>query len=304
MLPGTAANPCCFRPPQSPLVLLSCRLARHISLSYSSAGVSHIALCLGIHTELGAMSRSWWQTPSVAAINASAPAAAAYNFSINLTSIFSLPSRFMARMHTIDEIIHLDAAQRRSEWQQANALEPSTPSPSNFAPLPGPWGFMTSGYLLGLIIMVSSAREYYMGACLFVDAGCRVQSHTEHSLALQEPISIPLSSSRPLSDVHCSCAMVLCIPSRSIFDDLPNHASYPDALFSGQGSVPLVCRTAAGVWISVVGRLWVATNCDQLRRRTRDGGYMLADFWRSVRCHHRRRVQSRTRRSIGECHTI
>ncbi|KII88186.1 hypothetical protein PLICRDRAFT_161069 [Plicaturopsis crispa FD-325 SS-3] len=59
----------------------------------------------------------------------------------------------MARMHTIDEIIHLDAAQRRSEWQQANALEPSTPSPSNFAPLPGPWGFMTSGYLLGLIIM-------------------------------------------------------------------------------------------------------------------------------------------------------
>jgi hypothetical protein len=79
-----------------------------------------------------------------------------------LRKIITLPSRFAARMRLVDELLEQDAE------RQAEALTAALNDPQNaelrrahalqrvqYTPMPGPWGFFTSGYAVGLLVMVS-----------------------------------------------------------------------------------------------------------------------------------------------------
>jgi hypothetical protein len=72
-----------------------------------------------------------------------------------VNSLLSLPSRLAARMRMADELLEQDARRARlrpGDWDEDTYL--TRPPPPTFAPLPGPWGFLTSGYAIGLIFMV------------------------------------------------------------------------------------------------------------------------------------------------------
>jgi hypothetical protein len=80
-------------------------------------------------------------------------------------SLLSLPSRLWSRMRRVDELLDRSARQRlvanlaRHEWDGPTYI--GQPPPPTFSPLPGPWGFLTSGYAVGLFVMVSM-----IAACL------------------------------------------------------------------------------------------------------------------------------------------
>jgi hypothetical protein len=82
-----------------------------------------------------------------------------YSFSLKLGSLFTLPSRMLSRMRRVDELLNINrntgrhVVFDRSEWDRGSHSGRS-PHPSTFTPLPGPWGFVTSGYAAGLFAMV------------------------------------------------------------------------------------------------------------------------------------------------------
>ena len=93
-----------------------------------------------------------------------------YNLTLKLGSLLSLPSRFLARIRRFDDMLSQDlenhalaataaaaAAQGRHQQQRL------TSSPERFSyeivAMPGPLAFLTSGYAIGLLVMVS---PYFM----------------------------------------------------------------------------------------------------------------------------------------------
>ena len=86
---------------------------------------------------------------------------ASYNISLNFSSFLALlpGTRFLARwrrrVHNLDID---DVARIVDDWaMEAATLEPdpsAQPAPEQPLPFPGPWGFFTSRYMLGLLIMV------------------------------------------------------------------------------------------------------------------------------------------------------
>ncbi|KAK7455173.1 hypothetical protein VKT23_011044 [Stygiomarasmius scandens] len=91
-----------------------------------------------------------------------------YNISFNLSSfgsLFTYPSRLLARMRKIDELVSPDATSAFASFDEAadwmgtmTTMHPSTPMPNPAPPeisahFPGPWGFFTSGYMAGLFLM-------------------------------------------------------------------------------------------------------------------------------------------------------
>ncbi len=82
-----------------------------------------------------------------------------FDASLKLAHRFlSLPSRALARIRRLDDMaLDLHIAQTT---QQASSGMPGYRRQRNgghvgVAPMPGPWGFLTSGYFLGLFVMVS-----------------------------------------------------------------------------------------------------------------------------------------------------
>ena len=100
-----------------------------------------------------------------AAIVADVPAftgsSMSYNISLNLSSIFSfLPSRLLARLRkdVLERSVDpsdIPATTSGDIFAQDQPLLQSAPTPSsNVMVYPGPWGFFTSGYMMGLFLMV------------------------------------------------------------------------------------------------------------------------------------------------------
>ncbi|KAI1791747.1 hypothetical protein LXA43DRAFT_1010317 [Ganoderma leucocontextum] len=87
-----------------------------------------------------------------------------YNTSLKLAHRFlSLPSRALARLRRLDDMA-LELHFAAQATQQASSGTPGYRRHRNaghvgIAPMPGPWGFLTSGYFLGLFVMVSSASH-------------------------------------------------------------------------------------------------------------------------------------------------
>ena len=83
-----------------------------------------------------------------------------YNISLNLSSIFSLPSRPLARLHKDvlgqpmdpSDIPATTAADILAQDQPL--LQSAPTSPSNVTVYPGPWVFFTSCYTIRLFLMV------------------------------------------------------------------------------------------------------------------------------------------------------
>lgn len=82
-----------------------------------------------------------------------------YNLSSRLGSLLSLPSRFVARIRKIDEDFNHDLERHSiATAAMSNRIHrmASDNSPSyEFVAMPGPWAFVTSGYAVGLLVMVS-----------------------------------------------------------------------------------------------------------------------------------------------------
>jgi hypothetical protein len=58
-------------------------------------------------------------------------------------------------MRMVDDLLEQNARRAslgQSDWDEGMYV--SRPPPPTFAPLPGPWGFLTSGYAVGLLVMV------------------------------------------------------------------------------------------------------------------------------------------------------
>lgn len=88
-----------------------------------------------------------------------------YNISFNLSSIFTYPSRFLARMiqkgdtsagtsFEIDPTTTWVDQSTMSEVAAATATATAKSVAAAPALFPGPWGFFSSGYVWGLLIMV------------------------------------------------------------------------------------------------------------------------------------------------------
>jgi hypothetical protein len=96
-----------------------------------------------------------------------APQLATYNISFNLSSIssfFSYPSRLLARIRKYEDIsehvqdLHesLSSLDTSSvEEDKVVAARTAVATDLTRQSFPGPWGFFTSGYMLGLVLLVS-----------------------------------------------------------------------------------------------------------------------------------------------------
>lgn len=103
-----------------------------------------------------------------------------FNTSYKLATRFlGLPSRVLARMRRLDEILEHHPPNHQeyvspSFTSLPNGYATAAPNPSDsrihrmrqglsggqgVASVPGPWGFLTSGYFLGIFIMVSSIPQ-------------------------------------------------------------------------------------------------------------------------------------------------
>lgn len=73
--------------------------------------------------------------------------------------LFRLPSRMLSRMRHLDGIFdqHLGQANAESGTGGSSGVDgiQQRIRDSGVTPLPGPWGFLTSGYFFGLFFMVS-----------------------------------------------------------------------------------------------------------------------------------------------------
>lgn len=89
-----------------------------------------------------------------------------YNISFNLSSIFTYPSRFLARMiqkgdSTDGTSLEIDPSPT-SLWDTSSTIPAAAATATVTAKsaagaaalFPGPWGFFSSGYVWGLLIMV------------------------------------------------------------------------------------------------------------------------------------------------------
>lgn len=95
------------------------------------------------------------------ALNATDESPTLYNATLNLASrILELPSRVLARVRRLDNMLNQDIVSQprlysstavRRHGAQDTSTGPSMP------PVPGPLGFITSGYFLGLFIIVSDS---------------------------------------------------------------------------------------------------------------------------------------------------
>ncbi|KAF4576399.1 hypothetical protein EYR36_001003 [Pleurotus pulmonarius] len=98
-------------------------------------------------------------------------ASSSYNLtlSLNISSILNFPSRLLARMRKMDGALALphnaDDVMTSSTFTSLQEAMSATPIPTvnkqqilarqrpDFQPFPGPWGFFTSGYAAGLLVM-------------------------------------------------------------------------------------------------------------------------------------------------------
>lgn len=87
-----------------------------------------------------------------------------YNISLNLSavsSLFTFPSRLLARIRGIDDIVSEGAsaslaALDNTTWtEKENAVREAIAASHSIEQFPGPWAFFTSGYMAGLLLMVS-----------------------------------------------------------------------------------------------------------------------------------------------------
>lgn len=105
-----------------------------------------------------------------AALNATDDIPSYYNLTLKLGSLFAFPSRFLARIRGIDELLNQDTQQNtvvnlvRNEWD-TGAYTRRSPPPPAFTPFPGPWGFLTSGYAVGLFAMVNIFQLHALPRC-------------------------------------------------------------------------------------------------------------------------------------------
>ena len=91
-----------------------------------------------------------------------------YNISLNLTSILALipGSGFLWRLRRGAFEIPLDASEMPTasaveEWaSQASQVVAAESAKEELPSFPGPWGFFTSGYIVGLFIMVGLMSRY------------------------------------------------------------------------------------------------------------------------------------------------
>lgn len=86
-----------------------------------------------------------------------------FNASLKLAHrFFSLPSRALARLRRLDDVsMDLHDAAHHSAYSSTNGngQRRSRTSVHDGPPIPGMWGFLTSGYFVGLFIMVSTHTQ-------------------------------------------------------------------------------------------------------------------------------------------------
>jgi hypothetical protein len=80
-----------------------------------------------------------------------------FNISLGIQDyISSLSTRFFSRLRRIDELLSQeDSPFRASFYANGQASQKIRGDGSSFQPLPAPWGFVTSGYAIGLLVVVS-----------------------------------------------------------------------------------------------------------------------------------------------------
>lgn len=104
---------------------------------------------------------------------ASSTSLMSYNISLNLSSIFAmLPSRLFTKLRRGSFLGQIEASELPSVVDGWSTETPAFNSPPETPPLvvdpvasfPGPWGFFTSWYMVGLFVMVCraiiSSQEY------------------------------------------------------------------------------------------------------------------------------------------------
>lgn len=74
-----------------------------------------------------------------------------YNISVNLSSIFTLPSRLLARIRRVDDFLAQDEMSSIGIQVAPNHLSKSRLA---IDPFPRPWGFFLSGYMFGIFALV------------------------------------------------------------------------------------------------------------------------------------------------------
>ena len=95
------------------------------------------------------------------AINVTRDAQPLINITLKLGSLFSFPSRVsrvLASIRALDGTLEQDAQNAfggSASFDPSNSYIGRMASPPGFMPLPGPWKFVTSGYALVLLAMVS-----------------------------------------------------------------------------------------------------------------------------------------------------
>ncbi|TFY65006.1 hypothetical protein EVG20_g5753 [Dentipellis fragilis] len=93
-------------------------------------------------------------------INTTEPAALSFNisFSVNLGSLMHFPSRLLARMRKLDDMLlnsdlHSNVADNAHEGSLMRRMRPERSTHAGLPLMPGPWSFFASGYAIALFAM-------------------------------------------------------------------------------------------------------------------------------------------------------
>ena len=130
-----------------------------------------------------------------------APSSVYKNF---LKSLVHIPSRFLARLRSLDRLLDREAESNQaisfllSYGTDSGPPVPhmATPPPSAFPHYPGPWSFFASGYAVSLFAMVRHTPSMVSNASLFARKGTALEPHTKHCRT-KSPTAIASCSFHP-----------------------------------------------------------------------------------------------------------
>lgn len=121
-----------------------------------------------------------------------------------LRRLLRAPAHVLSRLRRLDDVLDYTPSASSGAFQSATSHATSGANlhhrmrEAGPVPIPGPWGFLTSGYFFGLFFMVGGCTLLYHSLFLKFCTGFRAESCAKHCGAPSPPAGVPECTNLPL----------------------------------------------------------------------------------------------------------